>query len=120
VQSISLDGHTILIVEDEPLIAMDIGAACEAAGAVVLTAASLDAATPLLERDELSAAVLDFGLRHWTARLWRHPGDQLDCSNTLLQAALISASARTNALTRISVDDFSTSQRRCCTYGDAL
>ena len=32
-QSTSLDGHTILIVEDEPVIAMDIASACEAAGA---------------------------------------------------------------------------------------
>ena len=62
-QSISLEGHTILIVEDEPLIAMDIAAACEAAGATVFAAASLDTATPLVERDGLSAAVLDFGFK---------------------------------------------------------
>ena len=62
-QNISLEGHTILIVEDEPLIAMDITAACEAAGATVFAAASLDAATPLVERDELSAAVFDFGFK---------------------------------------------------------
>ena len=61
--STSLAGRTILIAEDEPFIAMDIAAACETAGAVVLTAATLDDAARLVEHDALSAAVLDFGLR---------------------------------------------------------
>ena len=59
----SLAGRTILIAEDEPFIAMDIGSACETAGAVVLTAATCEAAARLVEHDALSAAVLDFGLR---------------------------------------------------------
>jgi DNA-binding response OmpR family regulator len=67
-QSTSLDGHTILIVEDEPLVAMDIAFACEAAGAKVLAAASLGAATPLVEHDGLSAAVLDFGFKDGDSR----------------------------------------------------
>lgn len=62
-QGTSLAGRTILIAEDEPFIAMDIAAACETAGAVVLTAATLDDAARLVEHDALSAAVLDFGLR---------------------------------------------------------
>jgi DNA-binding response OmpR family regulator len=64
VQSNSLDGHIILIVEDEPLIAMDILDACEAAGATVFAAASLDAAKLLVERYGPSAAVLDFGFKN--------------------------------------------------------
>lgn len=67
-QDISLKGHTILIVEDEPLVAMDISSACEAAGAVALTAASLAVAAPLVEQDGLSAAVLDFGFKDGDSR----------------------------------------------------
>ena len=62
-QGTSLAGRTILIAEDEPFIAMDIASACETAGAVVLTAATLKAAARVVEHDCLSAAVLDFGLR---------------------------------------------------------
>jgi DNA-binding response OmpR family regulator len=63
VHSTSLAGRTILIAEDEPFIAMDIAAACETAGAVVLTAATLEDAARLVDHDALSAAILDFGLR---------------------------------------------------------
>jgi DNA-binding response OmpR family regulator len=63
VQSTSLAGRTILVVEDEFLIALDIVAALEGAGANVVAAATLDRATQLVELDKLSAAVLDFGLR---------------------------------------------------------
>ena len=62
-QSTSLAGHTILIVEDEPFIALDIATACEVAGAAVLTAVSLGAASHFVEWDGLSAAVLDFSSR---------------------------------------------------------
>jgi hypothetical protein len=51
VHSTSLAGRTILIAEDEPFIAMDIAAACETAGAVVLTAATLDDAARLVEHE---------------------------------------------------------------------
>lgn len=60
--STSLAGRTILVVEDEPLIALDIGNAFENAGAVLLFAGSLAQAVRLVEHDPLSAAVMDFGL----------------------------------------------------------
>ena len=58
----SLASRSVLIVEDEPLIVLDIAAAFENAGAVVLTALSLSDAFRLVEEDGLSAAVVDFGL----------------------------------------------------------
>jgi DNA-binding response OmpR family regulator len=61
-QSTSLAGRSILIVEDEPLIALDIATAFEKAGATALTARSLVNAIHLVEHHGLSAAVLDFGL----------------------------------------------------------
>ena len=36
-----LDGHSVLVVEDEPLIALDVAEAFEKAGAVVFTIATL-------------------------------------------------------------------------------
>ena len=62
-QSTSLAGRTILVVEDEPLIALDIVTALRRVGANVVSAATLDGAKLLVELDKLSAAVLDFGLR---------------------------------------------------------
>lgn len=59
----SLAGRSVLIVEDEPLIALDIVNAFEAAGAQVKAARTLADAKRLVEQDGLSAAVLDFGLR---------------------------------------------------------
>jgi CheY-like chemotaxis protein len=58
----SLAGCSILIVEDEPLIALDIAQAFERAGAVVLNARTLVDAVRLVEHEGLAAAVLDFGL----------------------------------------------------------
>jgi DNA-binding response OmpR family regulator len=60
--SASLSGCTVLIVEDEPLIALDIVRAFERAGAEVVTARTLADASRFAEGDGLSAAVLDFGL----------------------------------------------------------
>ena len=60
--STSLAGRSILIVEDERLIALEIVTAFQNAGAVALTARSLTDAIHLIEHDALSAAVLDFGL----------------------------------------------------------
>ena len=57
-----LAGRSVLIVEDEFLIALDIGIAFENAGAIVVPARTLADATRLVEGDDLSAAVLDFGL----------------------------------------------------------
>ena len=58
----TLAGRSILIVEDEPLIALGIVQAFEVAGAEVKAARTLAEAKSLVEQDPLSAAVLDFGL----------------------------------------------------------
>ena len=62
-QSASLAGRSILIVEDEPIIAVHIMDAFQKVGAVTLAARTLADAIRLVEHDGLSAAVLDFGLR---------------------------------------------------------
>jgi DNA-binding NtrC family response regulator len=61
-QTTGLAGRCVLIVEDEPLVALDIIQAFEAAGAQVKAARTLAEAKCFVERDGLSAAVLDFGL----------------------------------------------------------
>jgi|KBSSwiStaDraftv2_1062776.scaffolds.fasta_scaffold1646116_1 DNA-binding response OmpR family regulator len=61
-QNTSLAGRSILIVEDEPLIALDIATAFEKVGAVTFNARTLAEAIDMVEHDGLSAAVLDFGL----------------------------------------------------------
>jgi len=57
--SIDLSGRSILIVEDEPLIAMDITGALNSARATVLTATTLQEGLRLAEHPALSAAILD-------------------------------------------------------------
>ena len=57
-----LKGRLILVVEDEPLIALDIMEAFEAAGARVLRTKKLEEALRLVEQPVMSAAVVDFGL----------------------------------------------------------
>jgi DNA-binding response OmpR family regulator len=57
-----LAGRLILIVEDEPLIAMSIETSFEQAGATVAKATTLRHAFTLLENDQLSAAVIDHAL----------------------------------------------------------
>ena len=59
-----LDGHAILVVEDEAIIAFDIASTFEAAGARVVIAGALGEARDLVEQADLSAAVIDFGLGH--------------------------------------------------------
>ena len=59
---LDLSGRRVLIVEDEPLIAMDIEQALESAGASVVIAATLDEALRLTEQGGLSAAILDLVL----------------------------------------------------------
>ena len=54
-----LDGHTILVVEDQPLIALDVAQALETAGAKVTTTNTLQHAMILIEHDGLSGAILD-------------------------------------------------------------
>jgi DNA-binding response OmpR family regulator len=66
-QSTSLAGGSILILDDEPLIALDIGDAFARAGAVVVPARSLGTAHDLVEVNSLSAAVVDFRLGHGEA-----------------------------------------------------
>jgi DNA-binding response OmpR family regulator len=57
-----LAGHSILVVEDEVLIALDIADGLRSAGASVLTARTLCEALRLAEAPGLSAAVLDIAL----------------------------------------------------------
>ena len=52
----------ILVVEDEPLIALDIAARLQDAGATVLSATYLERALGLAECPDLAAGVLDFDL----------------------------------------------------------
>ena len=57
-----LAGHVILVLEDEPLIALDIMQSLRGAGASVLGAGCIRDALPLACHPDLSAAILDFGL----------------------------------------------------------
>jgi len=59
--AVSLHGRTILVAEDEPLIALDVADTIKRAGASVLLAHSLKDGLRLAEQADLSAAVLDFG-----------------------------------------------------------
>ena len=55
----ALRGCSILVVEDEPLIAMDITTALERAGAHATTTTTVRHALILAEHDGLSAAIMD-------------------------------------------------------------
>lgn len=57
-----LNGASILVVEDEPLIVLDIVQAFEGTGAHLTTTNTLRHAQTLLEHHNLSAAMLDNGL----------------------------------------------------------
>lgn len=57
---------TILILEDEPLIAMDLKMAFEDAGVGAFASANCDAALAVLERENIAGAVLDVNLGHGT------------------------------------------------------
>jgi DNA-binding response OmpR family regulator len=59
-RDMALTGHTILVVEDEPLIALDIIEGFKAAGALVHAAHNLRDGMRLADHPDLSAAVLDF------------------------------------------------------------
>jgi DNA-binding response OmpR family regulator len=59
----ALRGRSILVVEDEPLIGMDIRAALEKAGAHVTATTTLRHAIILVEHDGLAAAIMDHALR---------------------------------------------------------
>ena len=58
-----LHRRLVLVVEDEPLVALDVVQSLESAGARVITARTLAAALKCAEDPDLSAAVLDHGLR---------------------------------------------------------
>jgi len=57
-----LVGRSILIVEDEPLVALDVRAALNAAGASVVSAANCSEALRMAESPGLSAAIVDIDL----------------------------------------------------------
>lgn len=57
----SLRGYSILVVEDEPIVAVGLQGILEGAGAAVIKAASAGEALCVVNRVELSAAVLDYG-----------------------------------------------------------
>ena len=59
---VSLFGCSILIVEDEPLIALDLHAALCAVGAGIIAATDATEALRLIRRNEISAAVIDVKL----------------------------------------------------------
>src|SRR5437660_4486846 len=59
---VSLFGCSILIVEDEPLIALDLQAALCAVGAGIIAATDAAEALRLIRRNEISAAVIDVKL----------------------------------------------------------
>jgi len=58
----TLLGRSILVVEDEPLVCLDITRCLQDAGATVFAASHLDKALGLAGRSDLSAGVLDFDL----------------------------------------------------------
>jgi len=55
-------GCSILIVEDEPLIALDLHAALHAAGAGIIAATNAKEGLRLISRNDISAAVIDVRL----------------------------------------------------------
>jgi DNA-binding response OmpR family regulator len=57
-----LSGVSLLVVEDEPLIAMDIAMAFEECGAHITSTNTLRHAVLLVEHDGLSGAILDHAL----------------------------------------------------------
>ena len=57
-----LQGRTILVVEDQPLIALNVAQALEDAGATVTEASNLIQGLALVDNAGLSGAVLDHGL----------------------------------------------------------
>lgn len=64
-QSRDLAGRRILVVEDDPIIALDLKTTLDGAGAVVIgPASSLDKALRLAQEVALDAAVLDVRLEH--------------------------------------------------------
>jgi CheY-like chemotaxis protein len=61
-KTLALSGRSILVVEDEPLIALDLRNIFENAGAYVFAATQLPHAMQLAGHPDISAAVLDYRL----------------------------------------------------------
>jgi DNA-binding response OmpR family regulator len=61
-QRATLERRSILVVEDQPLIAMDISQAFEPTGAAITTTTTLKHALILVEHKGLSGAILDHAL----------------------------------------------------------
>ena len=57
-----LDGLVILVIEDEPLVALDVQQAFEDAGATVVVARTLAASLLAVEDNSVSAAIVDHAL----------------------------------------------------------
>jgi DNA-binding response OmpR family regulator len=62
VEPLPLRGRSILVVEDEPIIAVDIADCFQQAGACVYSAHNLRDGLRLAGHPDVSAAVVDFGL----------------------------------------------------------
>src|SRR4051812_8046026 len=58
-----LNGYCVLVVEDEPLVALDLTETLTTAGAHVVPAQSISQAKGAMEKTKVHAAVLDIGLR---------------------------------------------------------
>jgi CheY-like chemotaxis protein len=58
----TLAGRTILVVEDEPLLALEVQSAFSAAGASIMSAGDSSEALRMLGSSDLSAAVVDINL----------------------------------------------------------
>jgi|SRR5262245_14192247 len=67
-QDDKLDGALILVVEDEPLIALDISSSLRDAGAQVVKAANVESALAAIAANRCSAAVVDYWLGVETGR----------------------------------------------------
>ena len=61
--ALSLEGHRVLIAEDEPIIAFDLAQAVEAAGAKAVVVHSLKHALAIARVEPLSAAAIDIKLK---------------------------------------------------------
>jgi DNA-binding response OmpR family regulator len=61
-QNLPLSGAALLVVEDEPLVALDLRQSLESAGAYVFAATQLSHALQLAGHPDISAAVLDYRL----------------------------------------------------------
>jgi CheY-like chemotaxis protein len=61
-ENLALSGRSILVVEDEPLIALDLRQSLESAGAYVFASTQHPHALQLAGHPDLSAAVLDYRL----------------------------------------------------------